>query len=121
VTLAYLCEGSYQESRPYADFMGYTAPWYSARGAGAGLLAGRGFGWLGCYVRDDAGRVYETYSNCDSPIPIITRSGRSFTSRPFASAPGSTTACFTVEGEHGIGPVRSALHQCDLAIAGVQL
>jgi hypothetical protein len=60
VTLAYLCEGSYQESRPYADFMGYTAPWYSARDAGAGLLAGRGFGWLGCYVRDDDDRGYET-------------------------------------------------------------
>jgi hypothetical protein len=33
-----------------SDFMGYTAPWYSARDAGSGLLAGRGFGWLGCYV-----------------------------------------------------------------------
>jgi predicted dithiol-disulfide oxidoreductase (DUF899 family) len=33
----------------------------SARDAGAGLLAGRGFGWLGCYVRDDHDRVYETY------------------------------------------------------------
>ena len=65
VTLAYLCEGSYQESRPYADFMGYTAPWYSARDAGAGLLAGRGFGWLGCYVRDDDDRVYETYWTTD--------------------------------------------------------
>ena len=65
VTLAYLCEGSYQESRPYADFMGYTAPWYSARDAGAGLLADRGFGWLGCYVRDDDDRVYETYWTTD--------------------------------------------------------
>jgi predicted dithiol-disulfide oxidoreductase (DUF899 family) len=65
VTLAYLCEGSYEESRPYADFMGYTAPWYSARDAGAGLLAGRGFGWLGCYVRDDRDRVYETYWTTD--------------------------------------------------------
>jgi predicted dithiol-disulfide oxidoreductase (DUF899 family) len=65
VTLAYLCEGSYEESRPYADFMGYTAPWYSARDAGAGLLADRGFGWLGCYVRDDHNRVYETYWTTD--------------------------------------------------------
>jgi hypothetical protein len=45
--------------------MGYTAPWYSARDAGAGLLAGRGFGWLGCYVRDDDDRVYETYWTTD--------------------------------------------------------
>ena len=61
VTLAYFCEGTYEESRPYADFMSYTAPWYSARDAGHGLLAGRDFGWLGCYVRDDHDRVYETY------------------------------------------------------------
>jgi predicted dithiol-disulfide oxidoreductase (DUF899 family) len=65
VTLAYLCEGTYEESRPYADFMGYTAPWYSARDAGDGLLAGRDFGWLGCYVRDDDDRVYETYWTTD--------------------------------------------------------
>ncbi len=45
--------------------MGYTAPWYSARDAGAGLLAGRDFGWLGCYVRDDHNRVYETYWTTD--------------------------------------------------------
>ena len=45
--------------------MGYTAPWYSARDAGAGLLAGRGFGWLGCYVRDDGDHVYETYWTTD--------------------------------------------------------
>ena len=45
--------------------MGYTAPWYSARDAGAGLLAGRGFGWLGCYMRDDDDRVYETYWTTD--------------------------------------------------------
>jgi hypothetical protein len=37
-----------------SDFMGYTAPWYSARDAGSGLLAGRGFGWLGCYVHTAA-------------------------------------------------------------------
>ena len=65
VTLAYLCEGSYEESRPYADFMGYTAPWYSARDAGTGLVADRGFGWLGCYVRGDDDRVYETYWTTD--------------------------------------------------------
>ena len=65
VTLAYLCEGSYEESRAYADFMGYTAPWYSARDAGPGLLGDRGFGWLGCYVRDDDDRVYETYWTTD--------------------------------------------------------
>ena len=32
---------------------------------GRRLLAGRGFGWLGCYVRDDDDRVYETYWTTD--------------------------------------------------------
>ena len=31
ITLAVFCEGSYAESRPYADFLGYVTPWYSAR------------------------------------------------------------------------------------------
>ena len=31
ITLAVFCEGSYDESRPYADFLGYVTPWYSAR------------------------------------------------------------------------------------------
>jgi predicted dithiol-disulfide oxidoreductase (DUF899 family) len=65
VTLAILSEGTYEESKPYADFMGYTTPWYSARTSGPGLLSGREFGWLGCYVRDDEDRVFETYWTTD--------------------------------------------------------
>jgi predicted dithiol-disulfide oxidoreductase (DUF899 family) len=65
VTLAILCEGTYEESKPYADFMGYTTPWSSARESGPGLLSGREFGWLGCYVRDDEDRVYEMYWTTD--------------------------------------------------------
>ena len=30
ITLAVFCEGSYAESSPYADFLGYVTPWYSA-------------------------------------------------------------------------------------------
>src|SRR5580704_3796683 len=65
VTLAILSEGTYEESKPYADFMGYTTPWYSARTSGPGLLSDREFGWLGCYVRDDEDRVFETYWTTD--------------------------------------------------------
>ena len=64
ITLAVFCEGSYPESRPYADFLGYVTPWYSAREA-TELVAGRGFGFYSCYVRHDDGRVFETYWTTD--------------------------------------------------------
>ena len=60
ITVAVFCEGSYPESRPYADFLGYVTPWYSARDS-TELSAGRDFGFYSCYVRDDDGRVFETY------------------------------------------------------------
>lgn len=41
VTLAVFCEGSYAESRPYADWLGYRLPWWSARGSQ--VVAGRDF------------------------------------------------------------------------------
>jgi predicted dithiol-disulfide oxidoreductase (DUF899 family) len=60
VTYATFCEGPYDESARYRDFMGWEMPWYSARDSGDGLLAGRPFGWYGCYLRD-GDRVFETY------------------------------------------------------------
>lgn len=60
ITLAVFSEGTYDESRPYADFLDYVTPWYSARES-ADLVAGRHFGFHACYVRDDDGHVYETY------------------------------------------------------------
>lgn len=64
ITLAVFAEGSYAESRPYADFLDYQTPWYSARDSD-GLVAGRGFGFYACYVRDDEDRVFETYCTTD--------------------------------------------------------
>jgi predicted dithiol-disulfide oxidoreductase (DUF899 family) len=58
-TLAVFCQGTYAESRPYADFVENRLPWYSARDADV-LLAGRSFGFLACFLRVDD-RVYETY------------------------------------------------------------
>jgi len=62
ITYAVLCQGPYDQSVRYRDFMGWTMPWYSAAGSVDVLLAGRRAGrfHLVCYLRDDD-RVYETY------------------------------------------------------------
>jgi predicted dithiol-disulfide oxidoreductase (DUF899 family) len=60
VTYATFCEGPYEESAAYRDFMGWGVPWYSARDSADDLLHGRGFGMQVCYLRQ-GGRVFETY------------------------------------------------------------
>src|SRR5262245_34285965 len=60
VTYATFCEGSYDESVRYRDFMGWAVPWYSAQDSADVLLAGRFFGMLVCYLRH-GDRVFETY------------------------------------------------------------
>lgn len=60
ITLAIFSQGTYEESGPYADFLQYATPWYSARNSPT-LTYGRDFGFYACYVRDDEGRVFETY------------------------------------------------------------
>lgn len=60
VTFATFSEGPYMESAGYRAFMGYSMPWYSAQPSTDALLAGRGFGALVCYLREDD-RVFETY------------------------------------------------------------
>jgi predicted dithiol-disulfide oxidoreductase (DUF899 family) len=60
VTYATFCQGSYDESVRYRDFMGWDVPWYSAQDSAEALLAGRWFGMQVCYLRD-GDRVFETY------------------------------------------------------------
>jgi predicted dithiol-disulfide oxidoreductase (DUF899 family) len=62
ITFAVLCQGPYDESVRYHDFMGWTMPWYSAQPSLDVLLAGRQVGLfhLVCYLRH-ADRVFETY------------------------------------------------------------
>jgi predicted dithiol-disulfide oxidoreductase (DUF899 family) len=62
VTYATLCQGPYDESLRYRDFMAWTMPWYAAQDSLETLLAGRRIGrfHLVCYVRD-GDRVFETY------------------------------------------------------------
>jgi predicted dithiol-disulfide oxidoreductase (DUF899 family) len=61
-TYAVLCQGPYEESVRYRDFMGLDVPWYSAQDSLDALLVGRrdGLFYLVCYVRD-GDRVFETY------------------------------------------------------------
>jgi predicted dithiol-disulfide oxidoreductase (DUF899 family) len=62
ITYAVMCQGPYDESRRYRDFMGWDVPWYSAQGSLDKLLVGRQVGLfhLVCYLRDND-QVFETY------------------------------------------------------------
>lgn len=62
VTYATFCQGPYEESVRYRDFMGWTMPWYSAQASLETLLAGRRIGMMHLisYLRQGAD-VFETY------------------------------------------------------------
>jgi predicted dithiol-disulfide oxidoreductase (DUF899 family) len=62
ITYATFCQGPYNESVRYRDFMGWTMPWYSAQESLETLLTGRRIGMyhLVCYLRN-GDRVFETY------------------------------------------------------------
>lgn len=62
VTYATFCQGPYEESVRYRDFMDWKMPWYSAQGSLDTLLAGRKIGmmYIVCYLRQGSD-VFETY------------------------------------------------------------
>jgi predicted dithiol-disulfide oxidoreductase (DUF899 family) len=63
VTYATFCQGPYEESARYRDFMRWKMPWYSVEGESLNtLLAGRRAGtmYLMCYLRQGT-KVFETY------------------------------------------------------------
>lgn len=62
VTYATFCQGPYEESVRYRDFMGWKMPWYSAQASLDTLLVGRRVGMMHivCYLRQGS-RVFETY------------------------------------------------------------
>jgi predicted dithiol-disulfide oxidoreductase (DUF899 family) len=62
VTYATFCQGPYEESARYRDFMGWEMPWYSAHDSLGTLLVGRRVGLfhLVCYLRQGS-NVFETY------------------------------------------------------------
>jgi predicted dithiol-disulfide oxidoreductase (DUF899 family) len=73
VTYATFAQGRYDEIARYRDFMGYDMPWYSARDSAETLLAGRWFGILACYLRQDD-RVFETYWTTNRGVEPMTSS-----------------------------------------------
>ncbi|CCH87842.1 conserved protein of unknown function [Modestobacter italicus] len=58
VSFAVLTSGRWAEVAPYRDFMGYTQPWFSVRGAEESI--GTVEGHIECYLRD-GDRVFLTY------------------------------------------------------------
>ena len=62
VTYATFCQGPYEESARYRDFMGWEMPWYSAQDSLDTLLVGRRVGMMHivCYLRQGC-NVFETY------------------------------------------------------------
>ena len=61
ITYAVFCQGPYDESVRYRNFMGWDMPWYSAQASLDALLVGKsGSMHLICYLRD-GDRVFETY------------------------------------------------------------
>ena len=63
VTYATFCQGPYEESAQYREFMGWEMPWYSApRESLETLLVGRRIGMMHivCYLREGP-NVFETY------------------------------------------------------------
>jgi len=63
VTYATFCQGPYEESARYRDFMGWQMPWYSAPPDSLEtLLVGRRIGMMHivCYLRHGS-KVFETY------------------------------------------------------------
>jgi predicted dithiol-disulfide oxidoreductase (DUF899 family) len=63
VTFAVFCQGPYDESARYRDFMGWEMPWYSAQDSLQTLLASPkrpGRMHLICYLRQGS-KVFETY------------------------------------------------------------
>src|SRR5712672_1869243 len=62
VTFAVFCQGPYEESARYRNFMGWEMPWYSARDSLNTLLVGRRVGMMHivCYLRQGS-NVFETY------------------------------------------------------------
>jgi predicted dithiol-disulfide oxidoreductase (DUF899 family) len=75
VTFAVFCQGPYDESRRYRDFMGWQMPWYSALGSLETLLVGRRIGrmHLVCYLRDGS-KVFETYWTTSRGVEVMDNS-----------------------------------------------
>ncbi len=70
VTYATFCQGPYDESVRYRDFMGWNMPWYSAHLSLDALLVGRQIGLfhLVCYVRGGVEAMDYSYALMDLTV-----------------------------------------------------
>ena len=78
VTYATFCQGPYEESARYRDFMGWEMPWYSVpQGSLETLLVGRQIGMMHivCYLRNGS-RVFETYWTTRRGVEAMDNSNR---------------------------------------------
>jgi predicted dithiol-disulfide oxidoreductase (DUF899 family) len=76
-TFAVFCQGPYDESVRYRDFMGWEMPWYSVQDSANALLPGRQVGMmhLVCYLRH-GDRVFETYWTTRRGVEVMDNSYR---------------------------------------------
>lgn len=83
-TFAVFCQGPYEESARYRDFMGWQMPWYSAQDSLDTLLVGRQHArsgdWVGrmhivCYLRKGS-KVFETYWTTSRGVEVMDNSFR---------------------------------------------
>ncbi|MFZ0205504.1 MAG: DUF899 family protein [Roseiarcus sp.] len=74
VSYAVFCQGPYEESARYRDFMGWEMPWYSAQDS---LLVGRRPGRMHivCYLRQGS-NVFETYWTTSRGVEAMDNSYR---------------------------------------------
>ena len=77
VTYATFCQGPYEVSVRYRDFMGWEMPWYSAQASLDTLLAGRRVGRMHivCYLRQGS-KVFETYWTTSRGVEVMDNSYR---------------------------------------------
>jgi predicted dithiol-disulfide oxidoreductase (DUF899 family) len=76
-TFATFCQGPYEESARYRDFMGWEMPWYSAQDSLDTLLVGRRVGRMHivCYLRQGS-KVFETYWTTSRGVEAMDNSYR---------------------------------------------
>ncbi len=72
ITYAVFCQGPFDESFRYREFMGWTMPWYSAQDSLDTLLVGRQIGMMHvvCYLRR-GDRVFETWWTTNRGVEVI--------------------------------------------------
>ena len=75
VTFAVFCQGPYDESARYREFMGWEMPWYSAQPSLNTLLVGRRVGRMHivCYLREGS-KVFETYWTTARGVEVMDNS-----------------------------------------------